>query len=499
MENNSSSPRVATGTAGLDDILNGGLPSNHVYLLEGDPGTGKTTLAMQFLMEGVRAGERSMYVSLSETERELRAVADSHGWDITGIDIFELPAGYAKPDDQYTVFHASEVELADITKAILERVEETEPQRVVLDSLSEVRLLAGDALRYRRQILSLKQFFAGRNCTVLLLEDRTATKRDLDVASIAHGVVSLEQLTRQYGGERRRMRIAKMRGLAFRGGFHDYAILTGGLRIYPRLVAAEHRNGHNSGVTESGIPALDSLLGGGIERGTSTLILGPAGCGKSTIACRYVAAAAERGERGSIYTFDENPPTLLHRAEALGANLYPHIETGLVKVQQVDPAELAPGEFVYRVRQDVEEKNVSIIVIDSVNGFMNAMPGEETLAMQLHELLSFLNQRGVVSLMVMAQYGILGQGMVTPADISYLADIVVLLRYFEAQGAVRQAISVVKKRSGSHERHIREFQLRPGAICVGPPLSEFHGILTGTPQYVGSIDPLMRSGAQGES
>jgi circadian clock protein KaiC len=499
MENNSSPPRVATGTPGLDEVLNGGLPSGHLYLLEGEPGTGKTTLAMQFLMEGVRAGERSMYVSLSETERELRAVAESHGWDLTGVDIFELPAGYTKPDEQYTVFHASEVELADITKAILERVEETEPQRVVLDSLSEVRLLAGDALRYRRQILSLKQFFADRNCTVLLLEDRTATKRDLDVASISHGVVSLEQLTRQYGAERRRIRIAKMRGLAFRGGFHDYAILTGGLRIYPRLVAAEHRNGHKSGIAQSGIAALDTLLGGGIEFGTSTLILGPAGCGKSTIACRYVAAAAERGERGAIYTFDENPPTLLQRAAAIGANLYPHVESGRVKVQQVDPAELTPGEFIYRVRQEVEENKASIIVIDSVNGFMNAMPGEETLAMQLHELLSFLNQRGVVSLMVMAQYGILGHGMVTPADISYLADIVVLLRYFEAQGAVRQAISVVKKRSGSHERLIREFQLRPGEICVGPPLSEFHGILTGTPQYVGSLDPLMRSGAPSES
>jgi circadian clock protein KaiC len=495
MANNGAAAQVATGIAGLDDVLKGGLPSDHVYLLEGDPGTGKTTLAMQFLMEGVRAGERGMYVSLSETERELRAVAVSHGWNLDGIDIFELPAAYTHPDDQYTVFHASEVELSDITKAILERVEETEPQRVVLDSLSEVRLLAGDALRYRRQILSLKQFFTGRNCTVLLLEDRTATKRDLDVASISHGVISLEHLTRQYGAERRRLRVVKMRGLRFRGGYHDYTILTGGLHVYPRLVAAEHRVEHDPGVMTSGIPELDSLLGGGIDFGTSTLLLGPAGSGKSTVASRYLAAAAERGDCGAYFTFDENIQTLLDRAEDLGADLRPHIRSGRVNVEQVDPAELAPGEFVNRVRREVEQIHARLIVIDSLNGFMNAMPGEDTLPIQLHELLSFLSQRGVVTLMVMSQYGILGQGMQTPADISYIADTVLLLRYFEASGTVKQAISVVKKRSGGHERNIREFQLGPERIRVGKPLSEFRGVLTGTPLYVGPSEPLLRAEA----
>lgn len=499
MNNNGASGRVETGIAGLDNVLNGGLPSNHVYLLEGDPGTGKTTLAMQFLMEGVRAGERAMYVSLSETKRELLAVAESHGWDLTGVDIFELPSAYTKPGDQYTVFHASEVELTDITKAILERVEETEPHRLVLDSLSEVRLLAGDALRYRRQILSLKQFFAGRQCTVFLLEDRTATKRDLDVASISHGVISLEHLTREYGAERRRLRIIKMRGLRFRGGFHDYTIHTGGLQIYPRLVAAEFRGQHGVDLVSSGIAELDALLGGGIDCGTSALILGPAGCGKSSIAAQYVAEAGRRGGAAAFYTFDEVPYTLLKRSAALGADLTPYLKSGRLRLEQVDPAELSPGEFVHRVQKEVDQNHASVVVIDSLNGLMNAMPGEESLAIQLHETLSYLNQRGIVTILVMAQYGILGHGMQTPADISYLADTVLLLRYFEASGRVKQAISVVKKRSGDHERTIREFRLDSGQIRIGPPLSEFRGILTGTPEYAGNIEPLMKLEAEVES
>lgn len=488
-----SGDRLITGIRGLDEILVGGLPSNHVFLVEGDPGTGKTTLALQFLLKGVRSGERGLYVSLSESEVELRAVAASHGWNLDGVDIFQLPPGYVHPDDQYTVFHPSEVELSDITKSILERVEATNPQRVVLDSLSEVRLLAGEALRYRRQILALKQYFTGRQCTVLLLEDRTATKRDLDVASISHGVISLEHMVRDYGPERRRMRILKMRGTRFLGGYHDYTIVTGGLQVYPRLVAAENRNGHKHEVVSSGIAGLDELLGGGLDSGTSVLIMGPAGSGKSTIASRYVGAAAEHGDAGLLYSFEESPGIMLQRAAALGFDLRPHIERGRIRVEQVDPAELAPGEYIDRVRAGVEEMNASVVVIDSLNGFMNAMPGEDTLPMQLHHLLTFLNQRGVLSILIMAQYGILGAGMQSPADISYLADTVLLLRYFEAGGAVKQAISVVKKRSGGHERSIREFQIGPGELRVGPPLADFHGILTGTPEYVGSAEPLMKA------
>ena len=484
--------KVSTGTAGLNEVLNGGLPQNHVYLIEGDPGTGKTTLALQFLMEGARHGERGLYVSLSETEKELQAVADSHGWDLSGIDIFELPPGYNHPDDEYTVFHPSEVELSDIVKAILERVEETEPHRVVLDSLSEVRLLAGEALRYRRQILTLKQFFTGRNCTVLLLEDRSASNKDLDVASISHGVISLEHVTRGYGAERRRLRIAKMRGLQFRGGCHDYKIVTGGLHVYPRLVAAEHREEHERGTLVSGIAELDKLLGGGLDRGTSTLIMGPAGSGKSSIAAHYVAAACARGEHAAMFIFDEPPLTLLNRTRALGADLRPYLENGQLTISQVDPAELSPGEFVHRVRHAVEDSKATVIVVDSINGFMNAMLGEETVPAQFHELITFLNQRGVAAIIVMAQYGILGTGMQSPADVSYLADTVLLLRYFEAAGAVRQAISVVKKRSGAHERTIREFMFGPDTLQVGPPLVEFHGILTGIPQYVGSLDRMMK-------
>ena len=491
--------RLATGSEGLDQVLNGGFPANRLYLVEGDPGTGKTTLALQFLIEGARGGEAVLYVTLSETKEELTSVAASHGWTLEGINIHELvpPEDALRSEEQYTIFHPSEVELGDTTKAIIEEVERIEPRRVVFDSLSEMRLLARDPLRYRRQILALKQYFAGRQCTVLLLDDRTSTDADLQVQSIAHGVVALEQLALDYGAERRRLRVTKLRGSRFRGGFHDFTIKTGGVEVYPRLVAADHRQESRGESVSSGVAELDSLLGGGLDRGTSTLVMGPAGSGKSSLAAQLVAASAGRGERAATFIFDEGVSTYLKRADGLCCGLRAEVDAGRVTVQQVDPAELSPGEFASRVCAAVERDGAGLVVIDSLNGYLQAMPDERFLTSQMHELLTYLNQRGVVTLLVMAQHGFMGVAMNSPVDVSYLADTVVLLRYFEAAGAIRRAVSVVKKRTGSHEDTIREFRLSPGGIVVGKPLSEFHGVLTGVPSYVGGAtarDLLPRGG-----
>ena len=482
--------RLATGSRGLDQVLDGGFPANRLYLVEGDPGTGKTTLGLQFLLEGAARGEAVLYVTLSETKEELTAVAASHGWSLDDISIHELvpPEDSLRSEEQYTIFHPSEVELGDTTKTIIEEVERIEPRRVVFDSLSEMRLLARDPLRYRRQILALKQYFAGRQCTVLLLDDRTSTEADLQVQSIAHGVVALEQLALDYGAERRRLRVTKLRGSRFRGGFHDFTIKTGGVEVYPRLVAADHRQEFKAGEVSSGVAQLDALLGGGLDRGTSTLIMGPAGSGKSSLAAQFVAASAERGERAAAFIFDEGITTYLKRADGLCCGLRAEVEAGRVTVQQVDPAELSPGEFAHNVRETVERDGATLVVIDSLNGYLQAMPDERFLTSQMHELLAYLNQRGVVTIVVMAQHGFMGTGMNTPVDVSYLADSVVLLRYFEAAGAIRRAVSVVKKRTGSHEDTIRELRLATGGILVGKPLSEFHGVLTGVPSYVGGGD-----------
>jgi circadian clock protein KaiC len=476
-----------TGIAGLDSVLRGGLTRNQVYLLEGVPGSGKTTLALQFLLEGARQGESVLYVTLSETESELVAVADSHGWSLDGIAIRELTAGGSSldPDDQYTMFHPSEVELTETTKAILGDVERVKAARVVLDSLSELRLLAGNPLRYRRQIFALKQFFSGRQCTVLLLDDLTSAQHDLQVQSIAHGVMRLEQMHPEYGAERRRLVVLKYRGVGSRGGYHDYKIARGGLEVFPRLVASEHRAVPSKEKLRSGIPELDQLLGGGIERGTSTLIVGAAGTGKSTLAAQFVVAAAERGASATMFTFDESENTLLSRTGAMGLDLRKHMASGMVQVHQVDPAELSPGEFVHAIRRAVDERDASIVVIDSLNGYLNAMPEERFLIIQLHELLMFLGHAGVATILVGAHQGLIGTQMVTPVDASYLADAVILMRYFEIAGEVRQAISVVKKRGGAHERSIRELTLGSDGISVGPPLREFRGILTGVPTYEG--------------
>jgi circadian clock protein KaiC len=482
-----------TGVKGLDDVLGGGLARNHLYLIEGNPGTGKTTIAMQFLMEGVRCGQTCLYITLSESKAELLEIADSHGWSLDEINLFEFVADETQlqAETQYTVFSPSEIELANTTSAVLAEVERLQPARVVFDSLSEMRLLARDSLRYRRQILGLKHYFSGRKCTVLLLDDRSADGHDLQLQSIAHGVILLESVEREYGIKKRRLEVKKLRGAWFREGFHDYCIQHGGVEVYPRLVAAEHMFSSEPAQIRSGIDALDSLLGGGLDSGTSTLLLGPAGCGKSTIAVRYAVSAVEQGGRAALFTFDETLGTLLIRAKGLGLDIRKHVENKNLFLRQIDAAALSPGQFVHEIRDLVEKQNLKLLIIDSLNGFLNAMPGEKFLAMQLHELLAYLGQKGVTTLMTVAQHGFVGS-IDTPVDVSYLADTVLLFRYFEAAGEVRQALSVIKKRSGEHERTIRELVMKGGKITVGSVLTEFDGVLTGSPVFRGKFKTLQR-------
>ncbi|MDR0182064.1 ATPase domain-containing protein [Lysobacter arvi] len=487
-----SEARISSGNAGLDDILGGGLDADRMYLYEGKPGTGKTTLALEFLLEGARNGERTLYISLSETEAELQLVASRHGWDLTGVDIFELvpPETALDPAQELTVLHPVEVELGETTKLILDRVSDVNPSRVVIDSLSELRLLAQSSLRYRRQVLALKHFFASRRCTVVLLDDMSSAQDDLQLHSISHGVVLLEQLAIEYGAERRRLRVIKMRGMEFRGGFHDMKIRKGGLDVYPRLVAAEHHTAFVGDFTPSGNAELDKLLGGGLERGTNALLIGSAGVGKSSLALTYAIAAAQRGERSAFFAFDEGRGTLEARARTLGLELESAIESGHIILQQIDPAEMSPGEFAAIVRRRVEEDKVRVVVIDSLNGYLNAMPDGRFLILQMHELLTFLGQQGILSILILAQHGLVGPAD-TPLDISYLSDAVLMLRFFEHAGTVRRALSVVKKRSGHHEHTIREFTLSSDGLVVGPPLKDFHGVLTGSPSYTGSSEPLL--------
>jgi circadian clock protein KaiC len=487
------STRMATGIEGLDEILEGGLPANHIYLIEGDPGTGKTTLALQFLLEGAARGEAGLYVTLSETKAELISVAESHGWSLDSISIYELipSEDSLKPDAQYTIFHPSEIELSETTSAVLKEVERLKPRRIVFDSLSEMKLLAHDALRFRRQILALKQYFAGRQSTVILLDDKVSDGRDLQVQSIAHGVISLDHLAVEYGGARRRLRVVKLRGARFRGGYHDFNIEMGGLAVFPRLIAADHRQDFVKGEALSNVPELDELLGGGLSRGSSTLILGPAGCGKSSIGAQFAAASAKRDERAAIFVFDEILETYISRAAGIGTDIRHYMDDGLITMQQVDPAELAPGEFANAVIRAVDLNGTRVVVIDSLNGYLNAMPEERFLTIQMHELLMYLNQQGVVTILIMAQHGFLGSSMQTPVDVSYLADTVLMLRYFEAKGAVHRALSVIKKRTGAHENTIRELEITAKGIRVGPPLTKFQGVLTGVPAYGGDSEMLI--------
>ena len=473
------------GVEGLDNILAGGLPRNRLYLVQGDPGVGKTTLAMQFLLEGARCGEIGLYITLSETKEELELVAQSHGWNLDKISLFELSSmeESLQGETQSTFFHPSEVELNRTTEALLAEVDRVRPSRVVFDSLSEMRMLAETPLRYRRQILQLKQYFTGRKCTVLLLDDRSAGARDLQIESIAHGVISLSRSSPDYGVARRQLTIPKIRGVKFREGNHDFIIKKGGLVIFPRLVAAEHHVKFKRESFPSGIKQLDSLLGGGLDRGTSNMFMGPPGTGKSTIAIKFAMAAAKRREKVLFFVFDETIGTMTNRAKQLGMDLEPHIKSGLICIEQVDPAEISPGELAHRIVNAVMNENIRMVVIDSINGYLNAMPEERYLNLQLHELLAFLNQRGVITLMVLAQQGLVG-AMQTTIDLTYLADTVIMLRYFEMLGTVKQALSVIKKRSGNHERTIREIVMSKNGIEVGKPLTEMQGVLTGTPSFI---------------
>ena len=480
----SPSPDVAaTGISGLDHILLGGFPRNRVYLVQGDPGVGKTTMGMQFLMEGVRGGERCLYITLSESRDELEAVAKSHGWDLHGIEIYEQLVGEeALNEEDTTVFYPAEIELGETIRGMLQEVDRVKPQRVVLDSLSEIRLLAQSSLRYRKQILALKQFFAGRSVTVLCLDDRTSDVSDLQLQSVPHGVVELERFTPLYGAARRRLQLVKIRGLNFRDGYHDFNILTGGMIVYPRLIAAEHPMLTEREQVPSGVRELDDMLGEGIDRGTSTVIMGPAGAGKSALTSQYVFAAAQRGEKSAMFLFEESKASLLNRANSLGLPLQEFVEKGLIKIRQVDPAQLQPGEFAHLVRLAVEEDGIRVLVIDSLNGYLNAVPEERFLLLHLHELLSYLGQHGVASILVFAQHGLIGS-MHSSIDVSYLADSVVLLRFYESEGKIHKAISVVKKRTGPHETSIRSFTMGKEGIRIGPALSSLHGVLSGIPNF----------------
>ena len=491
MSPNQLTPHASTGIPGLDQLLRGGLPRDRMHLIEGEPGAGKTTLALQFLLEGRRLGEDGLYVTLSETIEELNHVAASHGWTLDGVTTFQLTPTAERAVDEYTLYHPAEIELADLTKAVLERIEAARPARVVFDSLSELRLLARDPLRYRRQILGLKDFFARRPSTVLLLDDHSAGEADLQLRSLAHGVLLLEHLPFEYGRARRRLRIVKLRGTAVTEGFHDFIIACGGLTVFPQLDPGETSGARPSAPVASGSAELDALLGGGLTWGTTTLFIGPAGVGKSTVAAQYLCSAANPIAKGAVFLFDERRATFVARCDALGMHASERIASGNLIVEQIDPGVASPGEFAHMVRRCVESDGVRLVGIDTLNGYLNAIPTTDAPVTRMHELLTYLSERGVATLIVLAQHGMVGSMMPVPIDLSYLADAIVLLRFFEAEGQVRKAISVVKKRTGVHENSIRELKLGPDRIQVGEPLRQFQGILTGVPQYIGPSKPLL--------
>lgn len=482
--------KTSSGISGLDDILCGGFSKRRLFLVEGSPGAGKTTLALQFLLAGAAAGEKGLYITLSETEEELRDGATSHGWTLNdNVDVFELapPENLLDADQQQSLLYSSDLELGETTKRMFEAMERSKPSLVVLDSLSEIRLLAQSSLRYRRQILALKHYFARRDATVLLLDDMTAEALDKTVHSVAHGVIRLEELAPNYGTERRRLRVLKYRGQAFRGGYHDYVIKHGGLQVFPRLVAAEYRSRKTQPVTTSGLKELDQLLGGGLERGSSALVLGPAGSGKSLLVLQFISSAVARGETAALFVFDEELSLLFQRAKSLNIDLEAMQGSGKLFIEAMDAAELSPGEFAHKVRACVDQHAVRTVVIDSLNGYQNSMPEEQFLILHMHELLQYLNRSGATTFLTVAQHGLVGD-MQAPVDITYLADTVFLLRYFEAAGRVRRAISVIKKRTGPHEDTIREYRIDGRGMSIGQPLEDFQGVLRGVPTYVGKAE-----------
>lgn len=486
---------LATGVGGLDEILGGGYAARHIHLIEGEPGAGKTTLAMQFLIEGANNGERGLYITLSESREELLDSAKGHGWSLDGIEIYELipPELSLDPQQEQSVVYTADLELGETVRLVMAEVERVRPTRVVFDSLAEIRLLAQNGLRYRRQVLALKYHMANLGATGLLLDDMTEKEETLTLHSIAHGVIRLEQIALQYGAERRRLRVYKMRARQFRGGFHDFVIRRGGISLFPRLVAAEHRGSHRDGEPlVSGVAGLDQLLGGGLDRGTGTLVLGPSGAGKSSLVLQYVLRALEHGERTLFVSFDEVRHVFLRRAAGMKMDLAPYIETNQLVLEQVDPAEYPPGEVISMVCHLVQRRGVSVVVLDSLNGYRSAMLDDNFFVLQIHELLSYLNQRGVVTLLVLSQQGLVGP-MHSSVDLTYVSDTVVLLRFFEAEGRIRRAISVLKKRTGAHESSIREYRIDSCGLRVGQPLEAFHGVLTGVPHYAGSSSSLLRS------
>ena len=490
--------KLSTGTAGLDAILGGGIEAGRVYLIEGTPGTGKTTLALSFLLEGARRRDATLYITLSESEDELRAVAANHGWDLDGVDVFELaPVSGLDGEDEQSVLHPAELELGETARAVMDRVRARSPARVVFDSLSEIRLLAESPQRYRRQVLALKRFFAQQGCTALLLDDHSSNPLQSDgglrLHSMVHGVVTLEQVARDYGAERRRLRVVKLRGNPFHGGYHDFAIQRGGIAVHPRLVAHDHHTAFDHTCVSTGNAGFDQMLGGGLSPGTNTLLIGPSGAGKTTTATSALVAALRRGARAAYFLFDEGLPTLLARSAALGMDLRPFVENGQLILRQIDPAEMSPGEFTHHIRQAVEHGGARFVAIDSLNAYMQSMPGEQYLTLQMHELLTYLNQQGVITFLVMGQNGIIGQ-VTAAVDLSYLADAILLLRYFEAGGEVRKAVSVMKTRTAGHERTVRELAIGPQGLSMGAPITDAQGVLSGLPVWTSALAP---SGAAG--
>ena len=477
--------RISSGVPALDAILGGGLTRHRTYLLEGTPGSGKTTLALQFLLAGAGDGERGLYITLSETSSELSEVAKSHGWSLEGIELFELVNEQGlDPDSEQSILDPSEVELGETIKGVMECVDRVRPSRVVFDSLSEMRLLAQNSLRYRRQILALKHYFSTRECTVLMLDDRSSEPADLQLHSIVHGVISLEHTAQDYGSERRRLRIVKMRGVKYRGGYHDFLIETGGVDVFPRIVATEGEGEFSERLLSTGVRHLDEMLGGGLSPGTNVLLNGPSGIGKTSTAVCCGLSALQRGEKAAYFLFDEGKATMLARAQAMGMDLGPYIESGQLRVWQMDPAELSPGQFTNWVKAVVERDGVRFLAIDSLNALLQAMPHEKYLVLQMHELLGYLNSKGALTMLVLGQHGIVGD-VRGDVDLSYLSDVILLFRYFEARGNVFKAISVAKSRTTEHEASIREFRLGQSGVLVGDPLIDFEGILTGAPSYRG--------------